>query len=264
MNSAPQFTKSPSRSHPPGRGSVRLDPLDHLRHDWLAILAPSGVRQPKLAIFTLSLVLCGMLTGCFGFLKPAHSTARHFVLTPISTNQPAASASNNLSVGIARVRLPAYLLDSSLAVRKGENEIEYLPSALWAERLDAGLQRALAQNLAVLLPADQIRLSLWGRDEVTAEVYVTIEQLDVSVTGAGTLVARWRVMTPGAGKTVRAGESRLAQSGPTPEENPSGAIATLSHLIADLSRQIAQAVKDASGSAARTSPGPTPGSSPPS
>ena len=92
-----------------------------------------------------AITLCAGLAGC-GFLKPAKATARYFVLTPMPATGPAPAASNSLAVGLGQVKLPAYLFNTSLAVRKGTNEIEYLPSAFWAERLDTGFQRVLASE----------------------------------------------------------------------------------------------------------------------
>jgi uncharacterized lipoprotein YmbA len=193
------------------------------------------------------IVLAVGFTGC-SFLKPAKSTARHYVLTPIAGRQ---AGSGSLTVGLGQVKLPAYLFDTSLAVRKSNNEIEYLNSALWAERLDAGLQRVLAANLGTLLPTDQIRLSAWQTGDVSVEVYVVIERFDVDARGQGVLAGWWRVLSPGGEKTLKAGKSRLTRQGPAPGTDPSGAVATLSELAADLSRQVAQAVKEttaASGS----------------
>src|SRR5262245_29025896 len=95
------------------------------------------------------------LTGC-SFLKPVKSTTRYYVLTPVAAAQ---SGSSSLAVGLGPVKLPAYLFNASLAVRKGTNEVEYSDSAIWAERLDAGFQRVLAANLAIDLPTEQVRMS---------------------------------------------------------------------------------------------------------
>jgi uncharacterized lipoprotein YmbA len=187
-----------------------------------------------------SMMLCVGLTGC-SFLKPAKSTAHYYVLTPIAPTQ---GGSGTLAVGLAQVKLPAYLFNNSLAVRKGTNEVEYLDSALWAERLDAGFQRVLAANLAIVLPTEQVRLSAWQRDDVAAEVHVTIEQFDVDARGQGLLIARWRILAPGGEKVLKAGGSRLSRQGPAPDSGASGAIATLSELVAELSRQLAQALKE--------------------
>ena len=147
-------------------------------------------------------------------------------------------------MGVGPVKMAAYLFNTSFAVRKGTNEIDYLPATFWAERLDIGLQRVLAANLATLLPTDQIRLSAWQNADVSAEVYVSVEQFDVDARGQGMIVAWWRVLSPGGEKTLKAGECRLARQGPAPDADPSGAVATLSELAADLSRQVAQAVKE--------------------
>jgi uncharacterized lipoprotein YmbA len=204
-------------------------------------------RRPVLARLLLALAIGLSFTGCFGFLKPARSTARHFVLTSLPAAEPAAAPRGSVAVGLGPVKLAAYLFNTSFAVRNGTNEIVYLPSALWAERLDSGLQRVLAADLATLLPTDQIRLSAWQSVDVSVEVYVAIEQFDVNARGQGVLAAWWRVLSPGGEKTLKAGQSRLERQGPPPDADPSGAVATLSELAADLSRQLAQAVKETTG-----------------
>ncbi|MCX6922243.1 MAG: PqiC family protein [Verrucomicrobia bacterium] len=192
----------------------------------------------------LAVALSVSLTGCFGFLKPAKPTARHFVLTTLPAAEPAAKPGGTLAVGVGPIKLAAYLFNTSFAVRKGTNEIDYLPATFWAERLDSGLQRTLAANLATLLPTDQIRISAWQTADVSAEVYVAIDQFDVDARGQGMILAWWRILSPGGEKTLKAGECRLTRQGPAPQADPSGSIATLSELAAELSRQVAQAVKE--------------------
>jgi uncharacterized lipoprotein YmbA len=204
----------------------------------------------RIAALTLAVALGAGLTGC-GILKPAESTARYFVLKPLPSNGPGPVAFNSVAVGLGQVKLPAYLFNTSLAISKGTNEIEYLPSAFWAERLDTGFQRVLAADLAAILPAEQVRLSSWQSEDVTAEVQVTVEQFDVDAKGQGVLVAQWRILSPGGEKILKAGGSRLSRQGPPPGTSPSGAVATLSELVADLSRQLAQSLREApSGQAA--------------
>jgi uncharacterized lipoprotein YmbA len=187
---------------------------------------------------------CSCLTGCFGFLKPVPSTARHFVLTPVPASGSVAPGSGSVALGVGQVKLASYLLDTSLAVRKGTNEITYMPSVLWAERLDSGLQRVLASNLSSLLHTDQVRLSAWQSEDVSAEIYVHIQQFDVNTDGNAVLVAWWRILAPGGQKTLKAGETRLSRPSPMPGVDPSGAVATLSQLVADFSGQLAQSIKE--------------------
>jgi uncharacterized lipoprotein YmbA len=184
------------------------------------------------------------LTGCLGFLKPSPSFVRYFVLTPYPATEAPATESGTLALGVGQVKLPAYLFNTSLAVRKGTNEIGYSQSALWAERLDTGIQRVLAANLASLLHTEHVRLSAWRSEEVSAEVYVAIEQFDVGADGQGVLVARWRIVSPGGNDLLRAGEIRCNRQGPPPEQDPSGSVATLSGLMGDLASEVAQAVRE--------------------
>lgn len=196
--------------------------------------------------FLIPFIIYAGLAGC-SFLKPAPDTSRHFVLTPL----PAAEAANvargtsAVGVGVVHVKIPTYLSNSSLAVRKGANEIDYPPATLWAERLGAGIPRVLTADLSSLLPGEQIRSSVVPGDNVAKEIGVTFEQFDVSSSGHAVLVAQWRILAPGGEKVLRSGETRLSRDGPSPDTNPSGAVGTLSELIADLSRQLAQAFNEA-------------------
>ena len=74
-------------------------------------------------------------------------------------------------------------------MRTGTNEIIYLESIEWAERLSTGLQRVLAANIGNLLPTERVRLSMWGPEEVTVEVEVNVERFDVDSHGQGVLMA---------------------------------------------------------------------------
>jgi uncharacterized lipoprotein YmbA len=213
----------------PGSGAVRRSP----------------VRLGVCAILTAA--TCVGLTGCFGLMKPTQSSERYFVLTPLPASERATGGSNSIAVGVGPVKLASYLFNSSLAIRATNNEIQYPPLSLWAERLDGGLQRVIAGNLAALLPTDQIRLNSWRSDDVRAEVYVTVEQLEVDATGQGVLAAWWRIMAPGGEQLLKSGESRFSRQGPPPAVNPAGSVATLSELVADLSRQLATVIKDATG-----------------
>jgi hypothetical protein len=221
------FEPEPLAAETPGRIPTRAS--THLTH---------------LAVLLCAIGLVAGFTGC-GILKPAKSTADHFLLTPMPAGGSAAAGADSLAVGLGPVKLPAYLFNSSLAVRNGVNEVDYLPSALWAERLDSGFQRVLAANLAIALPTDRIHLSAWQSDAVTAEVYVTLEQFDVDSAGRGVLVAQWRIQSPGGEKILKAGVSRLARPGPPPDNGAAGTVATLSELLADFSRELAKSLQGA-------------------
>ena len=193
------------------------------------------------------LAVCGALglAGC-SFLKPSGVEPRSFVLTPLAVSgaPPERSAT---SLGVGPVKVPSYLLRNSVAVRRGTNELAYLEAATWAERLDLGLQRVLAANLATLLPTERVHLSAWEPSDVSVEVFVTVQQFDVDEKGVAVLTAWWRLVSPVGEKELKTGQFHRTQTGPVPRTDPQGATATMSALLADLSRELTEMIK-ASGS----------------
>jgi uncharacterized lipoprotein YmbA len=192
-----------------------------------------------------SLCLCLLMAGC-SFLKPARPTARFYVLTPLppSTAAPAPADASITGLGLGPVKVASYLFNTSMAVRRGANEVDYLASTVWAERLDTGFQRVLASDLATVLPTDRLLLSAWQMGDVAMELHVVVEQFDVAANGQGQLVARWRIVSPGGESILKSGSTRLTRQGPVPDTDAPGAVATLSDLVADFSRQLAVALRE--------------------
>jgi len=132
-----------------------------------------------------------------------------------------------------------------MAIRNGTNEIEYLDGALWAERLDQSFQQTLAANLSMLLPSDRVYRSAWERNQVQVTAVINVQQFDVDTQGRGTLVAWWRINAPDGDTPLKSGEAHLAQTGASPRGNPQAIATTLSALTGQLSRDLAQAIREA-------------------
>ena len=187
---------------------------------------------------------CLCLDGCSLLQSSKGVTPHSFVLTPIHAGAPVARGqSANMVVGLKEVRMPDYLSEKAFAVRKGTNEIVYLESSEWAERLGAGLQRVLAADIGTLLPTDQVRLSMWGAEAVTVEVEVNVERFDVDSHGQGMLMAWWRVLSPGGEKVLASGRFSATRQGPPPNKDPRGAAALMSALAAELAENLVRAIK---------------------
>lgn len=183
-----------------------------------------------------------LLTGCL--FKPVTVSTRRFVLTPIPTNEPALTGKQELAVGIAFVKMPSYLLRSSMAIRSHTNEIRYLDDAVWVERLDRSFQRTLAANLSRILPSDRIYFGDWARNQVMARIFITVQQFDVDRDGRGTLIAQWRIMSPDGDSPLKSGHARLTHAGALPRGNPEVIAATLSDLTSEFSRALASSIRE--------------------
>jgi len=188
-------------------------------------------------------LLCAVtlfLGGCL--LGPVSNSPRQFILTPMPPSLQAPAHRDLPSVGVRSVTMAPYLLKTSIAIRKGTNEIEYLEDAVWSEGLSQGFQRTLAADLVTLLPTTRVYRSAWGRDQVKAIVVVTVEQFDVNIEGRGALVADWLVLGPNSEEPLISGQARLTHTGAVPRGNPEAIATTLSMLVAEFSRELAQAL----------------------
>ena len=197
-----------------------------------------GFRFAPIAFFPAVALL---LAGCL--FKSSIAPVRHFVLAPVPANELPA-ASEQISVGIGSVKMPSYLLRTSVAVRHGTNEIKYLEEARWGERLDQSFQSALAANLSSLLPSDHVYSTDWAGSRVMVRVFVDVQQFEVDSKGRGVLNAHWRIQPSDSSTPLKSGTARLDRTGPSPQGNAEIIAATLSELTAEFSRALAQAIRE--------------------
>ena len=96
----------------------------------------------------IACVLAVLAAGCMS-LKPVKDQTRYYILTPAAKG-PAASGSaarGRLVVRLQLVEVADYLKGREIAVRSGANEITFATDHDWAEPLDAGVRRVLAEDL---------------------------------------------------------------------------------------------------------------------
>ena len=180
------------------------------------------------------------LTGCL--FRPAAALPRHFVLAPIPADEANGTPNSHFSVEIGFVKMPAYLLRDSIAVRTGPNEIEYLENALWGERLDQGFQRTVLADLSQSLLSDYPELAEPEPAKKSVRVFISVHQFDVDTTGRGRLVAQWRIVGSNSEETLRSGNTGLVRTGVPPLRDPDSIAKTMSDLTAEFSHELARYV----------------------
>jgi uncharacterized lipoprotein YmbA len=191
----------------------------------------------------LAMSSLGLLVGgCV--IKPAQVPTRQFILVPSPAPEHASTTAQQSSVEVGFVKMPSYLLRDSMVVRKSADEVEYLETALWAERLDRSFRQTLEQNLWLLLASDPAYLSAAERDRLGVRVSVNVEQFDVDIEGRGTLLAAWRLTAVGVDKPMKIGKAHLTRPGPSPRSKPEAIARTLSALVEEFSRDLAQALRE--------------------
>jgi hypothetical protein len=144
---------------------------------------------------------------------------------------------------VGPIRLPAYLDTTGIVTRNSDSAVEVAQLHLWAGTLADAFPRVLADNLSTLLETHLV--SVYPRlPHHTADYQVVGEvmQLDGSLAGQVALVVRWSVVSVGERKPVASRQSRI--SVPVGEPGYAGLVAAQSQAVAQLSRDIAAAIRE--------------------
>jgi uncharacterized lipoprotein YmbA len=183
------------------------------------------------------------VVGCKSF-RPVDDLIRYYVLSGTTTSSTGGvHSSQGPTIGLAPVNIPGYLQNTRIAVRTGTNEVDYSEQRQWAEHLAKGIQRVLASDLSTVLPSTRVITSAWQNDDVKAEVHISIQRFELDETGEATLECEWRLLSPTDGHVLHLDHSLITKKGPPLGKNATGAVNTLSQTVAELSNQIAAALK---------------------
>ena len=148
-------------------------------------------------ITMLATCLClAILAGC-GVTPPA----RYYILTPVEDS--GAMRVTGPAIGIGPVAFPAYLDRPEIVHRSGNNQLHFAESDRWAEPLKTTFSRILAENLAVMLPTDQISLYPWARTTlVDYQISLDVSRFDADASGTVVLSAGWEISRRDDGTVV--------------------------------------------------------------
>jgi uncharacterized lipoprotein YmbA len=188
----------------------------------------------------LSLAVVALATtGCFGTSPPS----KFYVLTASPTgNSNVPSTGPEGTLGIMPSRIADYLDRPQIVTFVGENAVTLDEYNRWAEPLNAGANRVLAQELSVLLPGWRvIPQPLDPIVPLRARVVVSYSALGWNDQGEARLDASWAILSASGDKAIHRGRATLRREGAGPSIPT--AVAVTSALIGDLAHEIAAAVK---------------------
>lgn len=189
------------------------------------------------ALVMAAVAVLGTASCIGGRASPA---TRHYMLSPVieAPSGGAASSAAPLVVGVGPVNLPAYLDRPQMVIRPAPDVIEIREFEQWGEPLRDGITRAVAVNLARLLPESRVVTFPWrSTEDIRYQVVLDIGQMDGPAGGSVALDARWRVLDR-SGSEVAARVSRLSE--------PAGAgtaAAAMSRALGALSQDIARQLR---------------------
>jgi len=147
------------------------------------------------------------------------------------------------TVYVNRVEIPAYLARTSLVTMKSGVEVEYSPTARWAEPLDQGISRAVADALNQNSGFRAYSFSPTVPPPAHSyDIRIRIERFEGNDNGKVVLQARWEITTTDSSEAIATHRINLQRTGWKP-----GDYAALARLLTDeiseMSRQIAHSIR---------------------
>jgi uncharacterized lipoprotein YmbA len=166
---------------------------------------------------------------------------RFFVLTqPGDTGMRHAKG---ISVFVRRIEVAPYLARTNLVEMRGGNQPVYAPTARWAEPLDQGVARAVADSLRRSFGFQAYGFSPGGPPpEHSYDVTIRLERFEGNDNGDVVLVARWGISGSGSAASDTSHTSEIHRTGWQPGDYTSLA-RLLSEEVDELGRRIGRAIR---------------------
>jgi len=141
-------------------------------------------------------------------------------------------------LGVAAT-VPNYLDRREIIVRTGPHEVKAMEDERWAEDQSINTTRALTDNLATLLPSDDVIMlpSRLGQS-IDYELRVDFSRFDIDIDGNIIMTGQWNVLED---SRVRA-SGRILQQGRVVEPGFDATAAALSRQLLAVSSEIARAL----------------------
>jgi uncharacterized lipoprotein YmbA len=189
------------------------------------------------------LALLPLVASLLGLGACASTPSRFYILNtlPASETVPATAAEQGPVIGVGPITLPKYLERPQLVTRVGRNQLALGEFDRWAEPLQDNISRVLAENLARLIPTDQVLLQAWPRSApLDYQVTVEVRQFDSWWGGESTLLARWSILD----QAERELFNRMVHlHTPTGGRDYEAMVVAMNQMIETLSRDIAVAIQ---------------------
>ena len=190
------------------------------------------------------LVLSYLAVGCTLLGSGTQQPTKNYVLNSLYSEESQTQAVADLSeIGIlvGPIRMALYLDRTDIVIRDSQNQIRLADFSQWAGPLQENFSRVLAENLSVLLATDRVGIFPGTRAKLfDYNVTVNVTRFDGMPGGKADLRARWAILGKKREKMLTENHSVLSQ--PVMDDSMEALIAAESRTLADLSREIAEAI----------------------
>lgn len=169
-----------------------------------------------------TLLALASLTGCFS-LGRDEPVEQHYLLggSALPDSMVPSDRPSGLRIGLRRLQIAEYLESPLIVVRQGSHEIRYSEFHRWGGTLNNGVGRALASNLEILAPLDNVDLAPWAiRTAHDYLIQIHLEHLEgrapeepIVLEGGVHLMASWEILDPQNGDVLVRGTTEYEENG---------------------------------------------------
>jgi uncharacterized protein len=173
----------------------------------------------------------------------ASTPSRFYILNtlPASDTVPAVAADRGPVIGVGPITFPKYLDRPQLVTRAGRNQLALGEFDRWAEPLQENFSRVLAENLALLIPTDNMLLPDGPRSAaLDYQVRVDVLHFDGWLGGESSLIARWSILDRAERELV---SRKVHLHVPTGGRDYDALVVALNQMLETLSRDIATSIQ---------------------
>ena len=185
------------------------------------------------------------MAGCTLLGGGTQQPTKNYVLNSLFSEgtQPQTVANlGDIGILVGPIRMALYLDRVDIVIRDSQNQIRLADFSQWAGPLQENFSRVLAENLSVLLATDRVGIFPGTRGmSFDFNVTVNVTRFDGRPGESADLRARWTILGKNREETLFESHSVLNQA--TVDDSMEALIAAESRTLADLSREIADAIK---------------------
>ncbi len=185
-----------------------------------------------------------LMAGCT-FIGGTQQPTKNYVLNSLYSEKievQAVADLHDIGILVGPIRMALYLDRADIVIRDSQNQIRLAEFSQWAGPLQENFSRVLSENLSVLLATDRVGIFPGTRAmSFDFNVTVNVTRFDGMPGEKADLRARWGILDKTRKEMLFENHSVLSQ--PTENDSMEALIAAESRTLADLSREIAEAIK---------------------
>jgi len=198
------------------------------------------MRRTREFVFAIVLASFVMLTGCVN-LEPAPDPTRHFRLSSLATGTTPAPQKETLAVVILPVNVPDYLKRSNIVLRKNQEELVFSEFDRWAEPVENGIARVLAENLTSLFNSRFVRtMDQPGKREGELQLQVNVVEFTATPVGEAELIVESKLFAANGKDILWASRTKLSQPSIADPVDTADSVSALSRALRDYAIQLSK------------------------